>query len=404
MRPQTTVYLIIASGVAMAILIAFQVSWMRHSQQLLEKQFNSKVQTALCNAVEEVAKQESCVKPFRSDCRMTAKECTKELNALIQRKEFEQALSKSLATYNIDIPYQARICSKPEAKARPVTCTLDPLTATDEHFVNLEFKGQTQYVLNQMGFMTGTSFGILLLLGIVFGYATYQLLKQQRMSRLNQEFFNHMAHEFRTPLTNIKLAGNLLERKANLPPNQPHLSIIRHEAAQLMQQVEQVLYLARIEKEDYLLKREPLDLVALVQETIDAMRLQVDERDARLSFTPTCFRIPFQGDPLQLRSAIRNLIDNALKYAGPTPYIRIDLQEQADRIVLLFADNGPGFTVEQIPHIFQMYHRCKTESNTKGFGLGLAYVKRVIELHGGTIQLRSAPGTGACFECNLPKS
>jgi signal transduction histidine kinase len=405
MRDRTTIYLIIASGLAMAVLILFQVSWMQHSQEMLAAQFNEKVEVALGRAVNELATNEECVKPFRQECNLTPAECTKELEAFIETEDFDQALSRSLAGFNIDMPYRADICSKPEASAKPIAYSLDPLTASDEHFVNLEFEGQTGYVLNQLGWMTGASFSILLFLGIVFAYATYHLLRQQRLSELNREFFNHMAHEFRTPLTNIRLAGTLLERKAGLDREQPHLKIIRSESAQLMQQVEQVLHLARLEKRDYLLQDESCELVGLVQESLTAMRLQIDEKGAEVHFSPTHVQMPFRGDVLQLRNVVRNLVDNALKYSGSPAHIRIDLQEQRQQYVLAVTDNGPGFTAEQKALVFEPYHRCRAvDGGRKGFGLGLAYVKRIVELHGGRVQLHSQPGEGARFECIFPKT
>jgi signal transduction histidine kinase len=260
-------------------------------------------------------------------------------------------------------------------------------------------------MLNKMGMMTGASFGILLLICALFFYATYRLLREQKMSDLNREFFNHMAHEFRTPLTNIKLASSLLARKDLVPSGKPHLSIIQSEATQLMQQVEQVLYLARLEKNDYLLRKEACNVVELFQSTIAAMDLQVAKQNANIHFAPPANFSPIQIDSLHLQNALRNLLDNALKYAGEDAEIQIDLRESGDRILFSVSDNGPGLSAQQQEQIFTPFYRQQTSrNNCKGFGLGLAYVKRIVDLHKGQINVFSTEGQGTRFEINLPKS
>lgn len=413
MRYSTSTYLVLASALAMGILIAFQVAWLRQSQQLVEEQFQTKVNTALSSTVACLAQDASS----QESCMTTAGECQEKLDELIRTDRFAQVLSSSLAGYNINLPYEAKVCAKPEAGADaalvakaetqlpPYSYALDPITQTDTHFLNLEFAGRKQYILGKMGVMTAASIGILVLICVLFFYATYRLLREQKMSDLNREFFNHMAHEFRTPLTNIKLAGSLLQRKEMIPAGRPHLNIIQSEAAQLMQQVEQVLYLARLEKNDYLLRKEACDTVALFRSTITAMELQAESGNAHIAFTPSHTSSVIQADSLHLQNALRNLLDNALKYGGEKAEVRVDLREYTDHIKLAVADNGPGLSDQQQQEIFTPFYRLKTAAkHCKGFGLGLAYVKRIVDLHQGQITVGSTLGQGTCFEITLPKS
>lgn len=412
MRYATSTYLVLASAIAMAVLIAIQVAWLRQSQQLIEEQFQTNVNTALCSTVQTLAQQEGAQESFGVACLPTPIECGEELNELIQTDLFAQTLSSSLAGFNINLPYEARVCAKPPDSLQdandelsPYSCALDPITQTDSHILNLEFAGRKKYMLNKMGMMTGASFGILLLICALFFYATYRLLREKKMSDLNREFFNHMAHEFRTPLTNIKLASSLLARKDLVPAGKPHLNIIQSEATQLMQQVEQVLYLARLEKNDYLLRKENCDVVDLFQSTVAAMDLQVAKQNANIHFTPPPDFPTIQVDALHLQNALRNLLDNALKYAGEEAEIRIDLKESGDRVLFSVSDNGPGLSALQQEQIFTPFYRQQTSrNNCKGFGLGLAYVKRIVDLHKGQINVVSTEGQGTRFEINLPKS
>lgn len=411
MQQRTSSYLVVASAIAMAALLFVQVIWLRHSQGLMEEQFQTNVNTALCSAVATLAKDEKCSKPFSESCTITAAECSQKLDQLIKTEQFAKTVSSSLAGFNITLPYEAKVCAKPPSytpsatELPPYSCALDPITKTDSHFINLEFSEKKKYTLDKMGIMTGTSFGILLMICLLFFYASYHLLRQQKMSNLNREFFNHMAHEFRTPLTNIKLASSLLQRKALAPAGQPHLQIIQNEASQLMQQVEQVLYLARLEKNDYLLSKEACDLVRLCRDTIADMHLQAEAKRAMIQFTPTHTSTEIRVDALHLKNALRNLLDNALKYSNDQPNIRVDLKEYQDYVLLAVQDDGPGLSVGQQEQIFTPFYRQKsTRDNCKGFGLGLAYVRRIVELHQGQIEVQSQAGQGARFEITLPKS
>jgi signal transduction histidine kinase len=286
----------------------------------------------------------------------------------------------------------------------PYACSLDPITQTDSHFLELEFGDQRQYILKQMGIMTGASFSILILICGLFFYASYLLLRQQKMSELNREFFNHMAHEFRTPLTNIKLAGSLLSRKQIPGMEQPHLQIIRKEADHLMQQVEQVLYLARIEDQDYLLRKENCELVSMLRETLTDMQLQIDQKQAQVSFTPSHTYTNMMVDGLHLRNALRNLLENALKHNPDEVRIRMSLREYATHIEITLEDNGKGINASQLKRIFIPFHRLKeSQQSCKGFGLGLAYVKRIVDLHSGQISVFSKPANGTRFEISIPK-
>ncbi|MEL7221956.1 MAG: HAMP domain-containing sensor histidine kinase [Bacteroidota bacterium] len=411
MQKSTSTYLVLAAAIAMAILIAFQVTWIRHSQQLIQEQFNTNVSKALNSTVDELALDDRCRKPFNENCAISTVQCAQILDTLIKTNVFVKTLSKSLASVSIDLPYEAKVAAKTpsyglntQAQLPPYSCSLDPITKTDSHFLKLEFSDQRRYILDQMGIMTGASFSILILICCLFFYASYLMLRQQKMSDLNREFFNHMAHEFRTPLTNIKLAGSLLARKQAVSTTQPHLQIIQKEANHLMHQVEQVLYLARIEERDYLLRKEECELVGLIRETLVDMQLQIAQKQAHISFTPSHTYTEVLVDRLHLRNALCNLLDNALKHNANQVHIHLSLREYADHIEISIADDGKGMDDTQLKRIFVPFHRLKeSQQSCKGFGLGLAYVKRVIDLHGGRIDAFSERTEGIRFEISIPK-
>lgn len=134
------------------------------------------------------------------------------------------------------------------------------------------------------------------------------------------------------------------------------------------------------------------------------MDLQVAKQNANIHFTPPPDFPTIQVDALHLQNALRNLLDNALKYAGENAEIRIDMEESGDRVLFSVSDNGPGLSAQQQEQIFTPFYRQQTSrNNCKGFGLGLAYVKRIVDLHKGQINVFSKEGQGTRFEINLPK-
>lgn len=400
--------LILASALAILALIAFQVRWMRHSQQLLEEQFHQRVNMALCNTVEKLAGTEGCAALKSSGCSsIPTQTARRELDTLLHSSMFDETLREALRLYQIDLPYQAQIFSNASADDQadipPFSCTLNPLLDNDDHFLQLNFDQSESYVLDRMGGMIGSSLFILLFICTIFIAATYHLLRQKRMSEFNREFFNHMAHEFRTPLTNIRLAGRMLGKKDEGLNDSPYLKIINEEGNHLMEQVEQVLQLARLERGDFQLDRRMTDVHQLLGDTVRRMNLRQAEcrADIRLDLPPSPLYYPL--DPLHFGNAVSNLLDNALKYCPTNPEIDLKLRLTEQGLHLSLKDNGPGWAEEDGARVFEKFYQPQHPSVRKGFGLGLPYVKRVIEMHNGSIRVNSRPQQGTQFDLFIPR-
>jgi signal transduction histidine kinase len=290
--------------------------------------------------------------------------------------------------------------------APPYSCSLGPVLESDTHYLQLDFQGKDEYVLKHLGLMGLASIAILLFICGIFGLATWHLLRQKRIAEQNRDFFNHMTHEFRTPLTNIRLASNLMVRKNKDLADNQYLNIIRRECSQLVHQVENVLHLGSLEKVEYQMQKTPIDLRNLAGEVVAGMDLQIRESAAQveLELGPENTSCTIQGDPFHLGNAFRNILDNALKYSGKEPAIKIGLLSEADGTRISFTDNGIGLSAKDRRKIFKKFHRCEQAvcSGTKGFGLGLAYVKKIVDMHQGQIDVSSPNGHGARFELFFP--
>lgn len=399
--------LIGACALAMVALIAFQVNWMKHSSRLIEEQFNNRVNMALCSAVESLAADQNSSASFRACCAEvnTQPGCMQSVDELPTATGMNQTLAQSLNFYQISLPYEAVIAPKDtlnieQGEIPPFSCALTPILQDDTHMLQLQFKGKAGYILDKMGWMVGASIVILLFISGIFTLASYYLLRQKKMSDLNRDFFNHMTHEFRTPLTNIRLASGLLSKKDQELRSNPYLEIIRKESDHLMKQVESVLHLATLEKGDYLLKKSPVDLQKLIGEVVGSMELQIREKEAQVHLDGSQTPCSVTGDAFHLSNVFRNLLDNALKYNPGKTAIHIGFRPSAEGCTVLFEDNGVGLNEKEQEMIFNKYYRGSGDQ--KGFGLGLAYAKKIVEMHMGRIQLSSTRGAGAHFELFFP--
>lgn len=398
-------WIIGSSVLALTALIFFQLRWIQHSTELLEEQFSHRVDMALCNAVEEMANSETCA-ALSSSCAQTDEKgsCQVKLDSIFKTDEGSAVLRQSLAFYKLEMPYEISVLEKPANAPNAHSCSLSPLIENETHYLNIDFKNQESFILDRLGFMAYSSFAIILFIGLVFVLSSYYLIRQKHMSEQNLDYFNHMTHEFRTPLTNIKLASRLLAKRQGETKDDRYLSIIQQESHQLMEQVDRVLHLAKLEQKESVLKMEKINPIELIGKVLADMNLRIIDRQAKVSFDAAPNLPHLLGDCFHLGNIIRNLLDNALKYAPVGAEIKVKLKERHDGIQISVSDNGPGMTAKQQKHIFQKFQRGMNAKATgqKGFGLGLAYVKKIVDLHQGQIQFQSTLQQGTSIDIFLP--
>lgn len=400
--------IICASCLALIALVLFQVQWMQHSRVLLEEQFNNKVAMALCSAVESL-KEDPAGQEAKRSCILTGTQtasCCQELEALASSQSMQKALDDAFDFYKIPLNYQAGIQPRisPEEAVPPNSCSLEPLLESNQHLLSVEFPDKEEYVLEKMGFMLGASILILIFISLVFLLANYTLIRQKRAREQNADFFNHMAHEFRTPLTNIALASRLLGKAKPGLEESRFFQVIQRENQQMMERVEHVLHLAEMENGASAIKQEEVNLEGLLRQSIQDMDMRIQASNARVLLSSEITNPFVMGDAFHLANAFRNLIDNALKYARETPEVCISISRNREHIQVSFQDNGVGISPEGKSFIFKKFRRlpCDGQKTEKGFGLGLSYVKRIVEMHKGMIRVASEMGKGSQFELAFP--
>jgi two-component system phosphate regulon sensor histidine kinase PhoR len=273
--------------------------------------------------------------------------------------------------------------------------------------LKLIIPGKEQFILAEMGVPFITSV-VLILVVIVLSWRTiFSLLKEKKIAGQTTEFLNNMTHEFRTPLTNIALAGKMMMKDSagRTDDKVKHYSgIILEENEKLRLQVEQVLSMTALERGEVPVRKTELDAHRLIQEALKCIAIQIEHRQGKVTLQLNAEHFVINGDATHLTNALCNLLDNAVKYSAENPELSIRTFNDDSAIVIVIADKGIGIDREYQKKVFDAFFRVPTGDvhDVKGFGLGLAYVKKITELHDGTIGLQSEKGKGTTFTITLP--
>lgn len=402
--------ILIASVLAVLGLVVFQLTWMRYARRLSEEIFNQRATMALCSTIEKYSDGALCsVTDGEGRCCAMAETDSNFVgdNMLTRDSNFRATLRQTLDFYQLDLDYQLSLSTERKSKEQPFQCAISlPTDNGQKQFVRLAFPEKEAFVLGKINYMVAATVLILLFIAAVLLMANWSLMKQKRLLQTNVDFFNNMAHEFRTPLANIGLATNLFSKKHEALKDNPMLEVIRRENKKLLQQVERVLQLASIENGDFTLQTETMPLGAFLQSVRDEMAMQIEERQANVTIEVVPEHLVIQGDRLHLSNVFRNLLENALKYSGERPDILLSAREHPKGITISVQDNGIGIPSAQDGLIFEKFQRISQGNlhEQKGFGLGLAYVKSMVELHKGTVKVSSELNRGSRFDVFLPST
>lgn len=273
------------------------------------------------------------------------------------------------------------------------------------NYIALYFPNRSRYILSQLNVWLITSI-VLLIVIVLFGTSLYFFYRQKFMNQVQKDLLYNFAHEFKTPVSVISLAGEVLEEK-NIAEQPARLAtyagIVSYQANYLNQQVERLLEFAYLESRNLPLRREKVDMHQLLKEAIDNLQPRIEERKATLQYDLQAGDPVLIGDRNYLLIVITNLIDNAVKYSK-SPTIKIVTRIIDDEFSLSVIDNGIGIEKAELKKIFRKFYRAQHDETyaAKGFGLGLSFTKSILAAHNGRITVASQPGLGSVFEIRLP--
>ena len=336
----------------------------------------------------------------------------KPLKERINFKQLDHFLKAELLNNGIDIPYHFSVTDRDGKEVyRCSDYAYDSekiYSPAKMGFVNIFFPTLDNYIFSSVRFMIPSIIFTLVLL-VTFIFTIYIIFRQKKLTEIKNDFINNMTHEFKTPISTISLAAQMLNDPAvgKSPAMFKHISgVINDETKRLRFQVEKVLQMSMFERQKATLKMKEVDANELINGVINTFRLKVEKYNGTLDAELNAEDPIVYVDEMHFTNVIFNLLDNAVKYKKPEGDLKLKVRtwNESGKLHISIEDNGIGIKKENLKKIFDKFYRVHTGNlhDVKGFGLGLAYVKKIITDHKGTIRAESELNVGTRFIIVLP--
>lgn len=302
--------------------------------------------------------------------------------------------------HGYDLPKTTKILS---AENHICFCTLTPNTLD----IAMNYPNKDAAVLGKSKLILTISFLLILIVIGAFAFAIYIINKQKKLSDLKKDFINNLTHEFKTPIFSISLAAKSLLKSNEVSDSKKlenYAKIIGSESNRLKNQVDKIMQMALIDSGNLTLEKKEIDLHSLIKKVADNLKMMVQDKNGSFTLNLKATKHIVSADETHLNNIIYNLLDNAQKYSVDNPVIEISTEDHKDGIALSVKDQGIGMKKEQQKFIFDQFYRAQKGDvhDVKGFGLGLSYVKSIVEAHKGKVGLKSTLNKGSEFTVYLP--
>ncbi|HRI79747.1 MAG TPA: HAMP domain-containing sensor histidine kinase [Cyclobacteriaceae bacterium] len=410
---------IVLAALSIAGITVTQVYWVRKAFNIRENQFNRDVTSALSNVAQRLFEINHTPSPSSSPIEQISTNYFVVLvNGPIDSHVLEFLLVSEFKKRNIvaDFEYGIYDCMEqcmvggnyisPQKTKMISNFPQTPKLKNDGYYFAVQFPGVQANLLSQVG-IWGFSSAVMLIVIFFFVYTLFVILKQRRLSEIQKDFVNNMTHELKTPISTIALSSEVLKEPGIVSTPQRLLNyatIIQNENQRLKQHVERVLQMAQFDKEDIVLYKEKTNVHDLIRDSLSKSAISMGSSPGSIELEFNAVDPDLMVDRLHFSNVIINLIDNAIKYNRNIPQIIIATKNLNHYLELCVTDNGIGIPPEHLRSIFHKFFRISTGNihDVKGFGLGLSYVKTIIERHGGKIKVESIPDKGSTFIILLP--
>jgi two-component system phosphate regulon sensor histidine kinase PhoR len=255
--------------------------------------------------------------------------------------------------------------------------------------------------------LLGLSTGFTLIIFFTFMWSIYLIVRQKKISEMKSDFINNMTHEFKTPIATISIAADSITNDRVIDKEEQvrfFAGMIKKENMRMNEQVERILQIARLDRKEFEFNFQAVNVHQLIEEAVNGIRLQIEKREGQISTNFEAINPVVTTDPIHFTNLVYNLLDNANKYSPEKPFIEVLTTNSPKGLYFSVTDHGLGMTKAVQSRIFDKFYRLPSGNihNIKGFGLGLSYVKAILEANGGSIKVHSEPGKGSRFVVFIP--
>jgi len=337
----------------------------------------------------------------------------------VSNREITYRLDRELKSKGIDTDFKYGIYSnglatqvksgyfRKEAGKSYVVPMFADAEGNSEYQLYVTFPAKHDFILSSIFKILFLSAFFILIIILAFVTALYQLIRQKQISEIKTDFINNMTHEFKTPIATINLALDAIKNPKIIGEQEKvlrYVKMIRDENKRMNAQVENVLRISKLEKNQLDVKKEAVDVHEIIEEAITHVELLVRDKGGYIKTNLKAAFTEILGNQFHLTNIVVNMLDNAIKYSEDAPKIDIITENTAKYIIIKVKDKGIGMNKNVQKNVFKKFYREETGNihNVKGHGLGLSYVKKIVEIHQGEIFVESEKGIGSTFTVKLP--
>lgn len=397
-------------------LLFTQVRWIVYSIKFQEKVFQKSITLALNQTIANLTENKRFCSMIQQCVACDTIQLETQLTSVGVWQKIHEAIDEELLSYEIDLEYDLLIvASDSEAlknihdeinKGKYYSQCLHEIIGKTGYELVVRFPSRTKFFLEKTGLMFIASLLLIFLLIVSILYLLGLYRQELRIAEHTKELLNNVSHEFKTPLSSIALASNMIRKKRYANPEKldNYADLIFKENKKLQHLVESLLHLAAIERNEFDYAKEHLNVHEIIEDAISTVEIILLEKGGKIETNLNTSNDLVFADKLHVSNAIVNLLSNAIKYSKENLLISITTKNTDDEVIVEVKDNGIGISAKYQKYIFEKYYRVPTGDihNIKGFGIGLAYVKKVIEAHGGKVEVESVLKKGSIFRILLP--
>jgi two-component system, OmpR family, phosphate regulon sensor histidine kinase PhoR len=419
MRSSMLKWLVLSATLLIGLIVIVQLYWLTKVYSFEQKQFNTNVVKSLRGVFEDLSMNDNPAQSLEqlihnpaADYYVFKADTIPEQDSLTHyiRKEFadfdvltDVKLGAYSSTFNKYI-YEEYI---PTAASgfTITTATGLPVYSPDYDHILLYFPHRSKYILGEMNFWIISSVALFLAL-IGLAISLFYFYRQKFLAEVQKDFVNNFTHEFKTPLAVIKIASDVLaQHDISQRPERlkRYASIIQNQTTHLQNQVEKLLKSASAEVKKFPIDKELVKPAVLIEQALNKLQPLIEQKQAQVELKVDNYEEKIHADESHLELAIINILENALKYSY-SPHIIVETGKEESDFFISIKDNGIGIEKKYLKNIFKKFYRVPTGNvhDVKGFGLGLNFVKRIIDGHDGKIRVNSLPGIGTEFRILIP--